>query len=80
MLRFTEPHKEICTSTVSRWIIEVLVLACTDTKTFTAHSARSASSSKAKILEVPTKEILKRGQWSKATTFVKFYHKEIFDR
>ena len=76
MLRFIEPHKEICTSTVSRWIIEVLVLACIDTKTFTAHSARSASSSKAKILEAPTKEILKRGHWSKATTFEKFYHKE----
>ena len=72
-----EPHEVISTSTVSRWIIEVLGLTGIGTKTFTVHSTRSASSSKAEILGIPTKEILKSSHWSKATTFEKFYHKEI---
>ena len=29
------------------------------------------------MLGVPTKDILKRGHWSKATTFEKYYHEEI---
>ena len=32
---------------------------------FKAHSTRSASSSKARLLGISTKEILKRGHWSK---------------
>ena len=29
------------------------------------------------MLGVPTKDILKRGHWSKSTSFEKFYHKEM---
>ena len=77
LLSLIEPHKAISTSTVSRWIIEVLGLVGINTETLTAHSTRSASSSKAKILGVPTKKIPRRGHWSKAITFEKFYNKEI---
>ena len=75
-LSIIDPHEANSTSTVSHWTVEVLVLAGTETKAFTAHSTRSTSTFKAKILRVPTKEILKRGHWSKAITFGKFYHKE----
>ena len=61
LLSLIEPHKAISTSTVSRWIIEVLGLVGINTETLTAHSTRSASSSKAKILGVPTKKIPRRG-------------------
>ena len=76
MLSIIDPHEANSTSTVSRWIVEVPVLAGTETKTFAAHSTRSTSTSKAETLRVPTKEILKRGHCSKAITFGKFYHKE----
>ena len=34
-----------------------------DTKTFTGHSTRPASSSKAKAVGAPTRKTLKRGFW-----------------
>ena len=55
----------------------VLNLSGVDTKTFTAHSTRTALSSKAKEAGVSTGEISKRGFWSKESTFEKFYHKGI---
>ena len=77
LISFVKPHKAVSTQTVSRWILEVLSQAGIDTKTFSGHSTRSASSSKAKARGVPIGEILKRGFWSQSTTFEKFYHKEI---
>ena len=58
-------------------IITVSNLSGIDTKTFTGHSTRTASGSKAKEAGVPTGEMLKRGFWSKESTFEKFYHKGI---
>ena len=72
LLSLIEPHKAISTSTVSCWIIEVLGLAGIDTKTLTVHSKRSATSSKAKMLGVPPKKILRRGHWSKAILLKSF--------
>ena len=69
-LSFVEPHKAISTSTIPCWTQH-------HTKIFTPHSTRSASSFKAKILDVSTKKNLKKIHWSKATTFDKFYRKEI---
>jgi len=76
LLSFVKPHKAVSTSTISRWLVEILGLSGIDTSTFTGHSTRAASTSKAKILGVPTKEILKRGHWSKESTFQIFYYKE----
>ena len=77
LISFIKPHKTMSTSTVSRWLINVLSAASIDTNTFTAHSTHAASSSKLKAHCAPTKEILKRGSWSNYFTFEKFYHKEI---
>ena len=71
------PYRGVSTSTISRWIITVSNLSGIDIRTFTSHSTRSASSSKAKTSGVPTAEILKRGYWSRSSTFQNFYHKEI---
>ena len=43
--------------------MNVLSAAGIDNNTFTAHSARAASGSKAKAQRAPTNEILKRGSW-----------------
>ena len=66
------PHKTISTPTVCRWITEVLWLSGIDTATFTGHSTRSASSSKAKVPGV-----LRRGYCSNATTFETLHNKEV---
>jgi len=42
-----------------------------DTKTFKAHSKRSASVSKASALGVSLSEIIRRGQWTIDSTFRK---------
>ena len=44
LLSFIKPHKEVATSSVSRWIIQVLNLAGIDTNMFKGHSTRSVSS------------------------------------
>lgn len=53
--------KAISTQTMSRWLVHVLTFAGIDTSTCTGHSTGKASTSKAKVLNVPTKETLERG-------------------
>ena len=55
----------------------VLNLSSIDAKTFTGHSTRKVSSSKAEDAGVPAREILKLGFWLKESTFEKFYQKGI---
>ena len=64
-------------STVSGWVKKLLKRAGVDTKTFKSHSTRSASTSKAGFNGAPIEEILKRGSWSKQSTWQKFYNKNI---
>ena len=77
LLSHINPHNAVTTSTVSRWVVEVLKLSGVDTETFKGHSTRSASSSKASIQGVPLKEILKRAYWSSSTIFENRYKKDI---
>ena len=44
---------------------------------FQAHSVRSVSTSKAATQGMSLSEILDRANWSKATTFKKFYFREV---
>ena len=71
------PHRGLSASTVSRWIITVLNFSGIDTRKFTSHSSRSASSSKANASGASTEEFIKRRYWLKSSTFENFYHKEI---
>ena len=77
LLSFVEPDKLVQSSMVSRWVIETLSLAGIDTKTFSGHSTRYASSSKASEQGVPLKEILKRAYWSNKTIFEQRCKKDI---
>ena len=76
-LSYISPHKSVESSSISRWIKEVLEKAGIDTKTFKAHSTRSASTSKASSLGLSEKEILDRGIWSGKTSWQRHYQKEI---
>ena len=72
-----EPHQPVVKSTVSGWIKDVLSASGIDTSIFTAHSTRSASTSKAKAMGLSVEDILKRGHWSGQSTWQKHYHKII---
>ena len=57
-------YKEVQSSTIANWVKLVLKTAGIDTSLYKykAHSCRSASTSKAKVLGISFKGILKRGQ------------------
>ena len=66
------------TCTLSRWIFQVLKYAGINTKMFTSHPVRAASTSKAKALGTSLCQIFTKVQWSKESTWQKFYNKKIF--
>lgn len=72
---FVKPYKAVSSQSISRWICEVLREAKVP-NCFTAHSTRSASTSKAaKHLDINC--ILQTVGWRSEVTFGKFYHKII---
>ena len=71
LISLVQPYHGVTSSTVSRWIVNMLGLCGIDTKTFKAHSARSASTSKASSIGISLSEIVKRGQWQSDSTFSK---------
>ena len=75
-LGFIKPHKLISSSTIARWLTTLMSEAGIDS-TFKAHSTRAVSSSKAKAQGVSGSQIIKCVNWSKATTFQRFYNKPI---
>ena len=56
-----------------------MLMAGVDTRGFSAHSVRSASSSKAAARGVSIKDILKQGNWSSEDVWQKFYHKNVYE-
>lgn len=72
-----KPFKAISRDTVSRWVKSVMREAGLDVQVFKPGSTRAAASSKAMQDGVPLDEILARGGWSNASTFRKFYLKDI---
>lgn len=69
LLGAVSPHKVVSAQKISWQLVYILTLAGIDTSIFTGHSARAASTSKAKAPRVPTKEILKRGTGQKTQPF-----------
>ena len=64
-------------ATIGRWIKTVLIYSGIDTRLFTPHSTRGASSSKASLANVPLDTILKTAGWSRSDTFTKYYKKPV---
>ena len=74
---FIAPHKKVSKSTIARWLKDTLRLTGVDTGTFQAHSIRAASSSKSHNKGLSANDILKQGNWSRESTWQRFYHKEV---
>ena len=75
-LCYRKPHGPATNDTLARWVKMVLHSSGVNLDTFTAHSCRSASTSKAAATGVPLEKILMAGQWS-TSTFYTFYRKDI---
>lgn len=71
-----KPHKEVCQSTISRWIKQTLVEAGIDMNIFSPHSTRSASTS-AVATKIPVDTILRTAGWTSDCVFRKFYKRKI---
>eukprot|EP00117_Sycon_ciliatum_P008008 scpid18224/ scgid10901/ len=77
LLSFRKPHKPVSSPTVARWLKEVLGLAGIDTAQFSAHSSRGAATSAAARAGVSTAVILAAADWKRATTFRRFYCRDV---
>ena len=72
-----KPYKAATIDTLRRWVKNALEEA--GIYNFSAHSCRSASTSKAKNLNIDLEEIMKRACWKNESTFKKHYDKEIIE-
>lgn len=75
-LGLKSPHHEIGASTIARWIKSILQSAGVDIAIFSAHSTRSASSSKASAAGVPIEKIILAGSWPSESVFNRYYRRE----
>ena len=64
-------------ATIARWVKSMLAAAGIDITQFKAHSTRAASTSAARRLGVSTADILRSANWSRESTFERFYWREI---
>lgn len=76
LLSYVKPHECVSRDTISRWIKQVMTRSKIDTSKYKAHSVRSASVSKV-CNTIPVSQIIAKAGWSNATTFAKYYHKQI---
>ena len=74
-----KPHNPVTSSTIARWLKEVLKMSGIDVTKFTAHSTRGASSSAAADSGITTGDILKTADWSTESVFRKFYYRSSRD-
>ena len=77
LLSHIKPHKEVSSSTVSRWLKDTIALAGIDTNVFKGHSSRSAASAGAGLAGASISDILTMGSWSNESTWQKFYNKPV---
>ena len=71
LISFIQAHKAVSRDTILRWTKDVLNLSGIDITTFTAHSTRAATASKANAKDVLLDMILNTIGWASAETFSK---------
>ena len=74
-LSYVRPHKAITSQTLAHWIKNSMEEAGIDTSVFKAHSVRGASSTAAAEKGVLIADILRTADWSKDSTFKRFYYR-----
>lgn len=74
-LSYIRPFRPVTSQRIAHWIKDILSEAGVDTRVFKAHSVRGASVSAAKSKGVSIPDILEMADWSRDTTFRKFYYR-----
>ncbi|KAH9634343.1 hypothetical protein HF086_011603 [Spodoptera exigua] len=79
-LSLKKPHKPVSASTVGRWIKNTLSDCGIDTRVFSGHSTRHASTSKAKSKGISLDVIRQTAGWTNnSLKFAKFYNRPILN-
>jgi hypothetical protein len=73
LLSYVKPNKPITAASVARWLKTTIGMSGIDTGVFKAHSTRSAATSKAYLCGLSVTDILQKANWSKDSTFKRFY-------
>ncbi|MCW4309287.1 MAG: tyrosine-type recombinase/integrase [Candidatus Thiodiazotropha endolucinida] len=77
-LSFNKPHKAVSSQTISSWIVSVLKQAYNDSDLkVKAHSTRAIGSSWALFKGASLSSILETADWSRDSTFKKFYYRQL---
>ena len=77
LISYQKPYRLVTTETIARWIKKVLEKAGINVNVFHAHSARSASTSAAKIGNLSMNTIMDAAGWTNASTFSRLYDNPI---
>ena len=77
LLSFIKPRNLEVSTTISRWIENVLREVGIDTEIFNGHSTRLASTSKAGLGRLSVTDTLERGSWSNVSTWQRFYNRQV---
>ena len=78
-LSYIKPFKPVGKETIGRWIRSVLKVSGVDIDKFSAHSWRSASTSRNQLAGLSLSDIMRSAGWSNASTFAKHYNKPIIN-
>lgn len=76
---YIRPHNPVTSSTLARWIKNILQLAGIDISIISARSLRGACTSEALNQGISIPEILNMASWSRNSTFQKFYYRPQFN-
>ena len=74
LISYVKPHKPVTSATIAQWVKTVLFLEGID-GVFTAHSTKGASASAAARAGVALSDVMEAADWSRESTFKKFYHR-----
>ena len=74
-LAIQAPQKAVSSATIGRWLKDIMKEAGIDVDTFKAHSTRGAASSAARDRGVSVQDILQTADWTRETTFNRFYYR-----
>ena len=77
LLTYRKPNNAASRDTIKRWVLNCMSEAGIDTDMFKAHSARGASTSYAKKMNVSISLIMKTAGWRNVNTFNKFYNMSV---
>ena len=77
-LGLNEPHRPVSVQTIASWIVQTLRITLADqTLKVKAHSTRAVASSFVLFKGASLESILSSADWSRASTFVQFYLRDV---